>query len=136
MVNVLVVDDDELARERVCLSLRHAQTQFAVTQAEDGREAIKILRGQSLTKHVDLPVLILLDLIMPHIDGFEFLRELRQDPMLRYAPVFVLTSSDEKTDKACAYNHGISGYMVKSEVGPKYQKMTALLEGYASAVSY
>lgn len=136
MVNVLLVDDDDATRELVSRSLKRAETEFSVTCAEDGREALNILRGQVPDKPIQNPALILLDLNMPGMNGLEFLRELRIDAQLKNAPVFVLTSSDAKSDKENAHSHCIAGYMVKSDVGTRYQKMTAMLESYVNAVSY
>jgi PAS domain S-box-containing protein len=82
---VLVVDDDPLARE-VLSQMIAAQGGFAVT-AENGRVALERLA-------TDRPDLILLDLIMPEMDGFEFVEELRKRPEGQVIPVVVVTAKD------------------------------------------
>jgi CheY-like chemotaxis protein len=127
MVNILLVDDDDVTRESVRRGLKRGGADFPMTAAEDGREAIEILRGASPTKHIAAPMVVLLDLNMPRMNGFEFLRELRSDAILKKTVVFVLTSSDADADKDRAYLSQISGFMVKSLVGPQYSKLATLL---------
>jgi PAS domain S-box-containing protein len=82
---ILLVEDDELTRETTRdLVVRHG---FTVVEAANGREALdRLAEG--------LPDLILLDLLMPEMDGFEFLDEVRQRPAWRIVPVIVLTAKD------------------------------------------
>jgi CheY-like chemotaxis protein len=82
---ILLVEDDELTRETTRdLVVRHG---FAVVEAANGREALdRLAQG--------LPDLILLDLLMPEMDGFEFLDEVRRSPAWRTIPVIVLTAKD------------------------------------------
>jgi CheY-like chemotaxis protein len=134
VVNILLVDDDDVTRELVCRGLKRAGADFPITPAEDGREAIEILRGASRTKHIDAPLVVLLDLNMPRMNGFEFLQELRGDMDLRNTPVFILTSSDADTDKERANRGCVAGFMVKSQVGPQYSKLANFLSGYAEAM--
>jgi CheY-like chemotaxis protein len=82
---ILLVEDDEPTRETTRdLVVRHG---FAVVEAANGREALdRLAEG--------LPDLILLDLLMPEMDGFEFLDEVRSRPAWRNVPVIVLTAKD------------------------------------------
>jgi signal transduction histidine kinase/CheY-like chemotaxis protein len=82
---VLVVDDDPAMREMLRRSLEKAG--LAVLEADDGRAALAEIARQR-------PALVLLDLMMPVMDGFEFLRELRATPQGRAIPVVVLTARD------------------------------------------
>lgn len=134
-MNVLLVDDDEITRECICRGFKRAGAEFPIIQAADGREAIEILRGQSPEKRVEQPLIVLLDLNMPRMSGFEFLSELRADLRLRDTAVFVLTTSDDETDKEYAHRLCISGFMVKSQVGPQYSKAAHLLMSYTAAIS-
>ncbi len=135
MVNILLVDDDDVTRECICRGLKRAGAEFPITPAEDGQEAINILRGASLSKRIEAPLVVLLDLNMPRMNGFEFLLELRGDTDLRNTPVFVLTTSDEDADRMRASDCCIAGFMVKSQVGPQYSKLATMLTGYASAMA-
>jgi CheY-like chemotaxis protein len=134
MVNILLVDDDDVTRECINRGLKRAGATFPVTSAEDGQEAIEILRGANPAKHIEAPLVVLLDLNMPRMNGFEFLQELRTDTDLRNTPVFVLTSSEAEGDKERATRCCIAGFMVKSNLGPQYSKLAAMLTGYTGAM--
>lgn len=134
-VTILLVDDDDVAAESVVRSLRKHAMDFPVVLARDGLEALEILRGDHADLTIEKPYLVLLDLNMPRMDGFEFLHEVRNDKKLRDSIIFVLTTSDADTDRARAYHENIAGYMVKSAVGPQFAKLASLLENYRSTVS-
>ncbi len=67
-------------------------------EARDGVEALEILRGENGRTKLCPPYVILLDLNMPRMNGLEFLAEIRRDPALRRAVVFVLSTSDDDED--------------------------------------
>lgn len=134
-INILLVDDDDVAAEAVVRSLRKHAMDFPVTLARDGMEALEILHRTHPDLLIEKPYLILLDLNMPRMNGFEFLQEIRGDKKLHDSIVFVLTTSDADTDKSRAYHENIAGYMVKSAVGPQFSKLAALLDNYRSTVS-
>lgn len=134
-VNILLVDDDDVAAEAVVRSLRKHAMDFPVTLAHDGIEALEILRGTHPDLSIEKPYLILLDLNMPRMNGFEFLQDIRRDKQLHDSIVFVLTTSDFESDKTRAYNEHIAGYMVKSAVGPQFAKLAALLDNYRNTVA-
>jgi len=133
-LSILLVEDDDVAAEAVQRSLRKHDVAFPLTWAEDGEIALRILRGEDPHKRVQRNVIILLDLNMPRMNGFEFLRELRNDPVLRDKVVFVLTTSDSDSDRSRAYHENIAGYMVKSAVGPQFSKVARLLLDYDMTV--
>lgn len=134
-VNILLVDDDDVAAESVVRSLRKHAMDFPVTLARDGIEALEILRGTHPNLSIEKPYLILLDLNMPRMNGFEFLQEIRSDKQLHDSIVFVLTTSDFDSDKSRAYHENVAGYMIKSTVGPQFVKLAALLDNYRSTVA-
>jgi CheY-like chemotaxis protein len=82
--HVLIVDDDALTREAIGLLLRSEG--YAVTEAADGREAIRRLRSDGPHE------VVLLDLMMPHMDGWQFLDARRRDPELSRSPVVLVTA--------------------------------------------
>ncbi|MGH9811156.1 MAG: response regulator [Terriglobia bacterium] len=84
--SILVVEDDEPTRELLCHSLKTMG--YAPSTAVNGRSGLDWLASNPS------PRLILLDLMMPEMDGFEFLRELRKRPMLAEVPVIVVTAKE------------------------------------------
>jgi CheY-like chemotaxis protein len=77
---------------------------------------------------------VLLDLNLPRLGGMDFLREVRADPLLNDSVVFVLTTSADARDCKRAYEEHVAGYMVKSEVGPQFNKMVEMLRPYLAVV--
>ncbi len=134
ILTILLVEDDDVAAESVVRSLNNAGCRCPVVWAEDGGIALDALRGQDLSRPVPRPRIVLLDLNMPRVNGFEFLQQLRADPELREDVVFVLTTSDADTDRVRAYQENIAGYMVKAAVGPQFAKLVQLLASYQSAI--
>ncbi|HEY9070605.1 MAG TPA: response regulator [Candidatus Ozemobacteraceae bacterium] len=83
---------------------------------EDGREALDYLfgtDGQAGAVSADLPMLVMLDLKLPRIDGLEVLRKIRQDMRTHRMPVVILTSSKEEEDVAASYDLGANSYIRK-----------------------
>ncbi|MDH5547839.1 MAG: response regulator [Gammaproteobacteria bacterium] len=132
---VLLVDDDDVACESVTRSFRKHNIPFPIVAAHDGLEALDILRGKHAEKSVTAPLIVLLDLNMPRMNGFEFLQEVRADRNLSSLVIFVLTTSNDDSDRTRAYSENIAGYMVKSMVGPQFSKLASLLMDYRLAVT-
>lgn len=132
--SILLVEDDDVAAESVERNLRKHDVTFPIVWAEDGAVALEILRGKHAQKTIGWPRIILLDLNMPRMNGFEFLEELRGDRALHNSVVFVLTTSDADADRSRAYHQNIAGYMVKAAVGPQFSKLAQLIVGYANSV--
>ena len=100
--------------------------------AGNGMEALDMLRGTGgNTPEVPLERrIILLDLNMPKMNGIEFLRELRADPVLGLIPVIVLTTSDEDRDKVEAFQLNVAGYIVKPVTLAHFIETMATLNKY------
>lgn len=104
---VLVAEDDQFLRRAACATLkRHGYTVFTAT---NGEEALRLAREE-------VPDLILLDLIMPKIQGFEVLRQLRIDPVTRTIPVIVLSNLSQPADVAASLAAGARAYLVKTDL--------------------
>jgi CheY-like chemotaxis protein len=133
-LNLLLVEDDDVAAEAVVRGLHKHAMSCPVISAEDGNVALQILRGNHTARQIAKPYLVLLDLNMPLMNGFEFLGALRADPELRDTVVFVLTTSNAETDRARAYQKNIAGYIVKSAIGPQFSGLARFLTEYRRAV--
>jgi len=82
-LNVLLVEDDDVAAESVMRSMQRAGLPCPVTWVEDGQAALEVLREQDAQRKAPRPRLILLDLNMPRMNGLEFLEAVRADPKPR-----------------------------------------------------
>jgi CheY-like chemotaxis protein len=130
VVNVLLVDDDDIDVQAIKRAFRKAKIANPLTVARDGVEALAMLRGDNGYKPVSKPYIIILDLNMPRMDGLEFLDELRKDKEHHAAVVFVMTTSKDDEDRAASYDKNVAGYIVKSDVGEGFLKVTTLLDTY------
>ncbi len=135
-VHILMVDDDDVDIRAMQRSFRKAGIDHPLAAARDGVEALEVLRGANGKDRLPRPCLILLDLNMPRMSGFEFLRELRRDPALSDSVVFVQTTSDADSDKAGAYRHNVSGYLIKEGSGGGFDRLAALLNQYLDSVEF
>ncbi|WP_019644100.1 response regulator [Novispirillum itersonii] len=133
--SVLLVDDDDVAVEGVLRSFRSHGITCPTVIAVDGMEALEILQHRHPSKDITEPLVVLLDLNMPRMDGFEFLEALRADPVLKRTVVFVLTTSGREADRTRAYNGHIAGYMIKSAVGPQFSLLAEFLQKYTRSVT-
>ena len=113
-VNILLVEDDQVDQLNVKRAFKKNNITNPLFIAENGIEALELLRGEGAgEKIVPVPQIILLDINMPKMDGLEFLKELRKDENLKSISVFILTTSDEDSDKFKAYDLNVAGYIVK-----------------------
>jgi len=106
---ILIVEDDKFLRELITRKL--IQENFEVIEAIDGEEGLEKAKE---TK----PNLILLDLILPGIDGFEVLTKLKEDPALTVIPVIVLSNLGQREDVERGLRLGAVDYLVKAHFTP------------------
>lgn len=132
--HLLMVDDDEVDAIMVKRALRRAGLDASLVTAANGHEAISRLRGQVEREPFDKPFVILLDLNMPRMNGFEFLGELRGDIHLKHHVVFVFTSSEDERDRDRAYRQHVAGFITKSNAGRGFERLADLLRAYWTTV--
>jgi CheY-like chemotaxis protein len=112
---ILLVDDNPNDVELTLEALAEHNLINSVEVARDGEEALEYLyrRGKFASRTEGDPVVILLDLKLPKVDGHEVLRKIRADEKIKLVPVVVLTSSREERDLAQGQKNGANAYVVK-----------------------
>ena len=112
---ILLAEDDPKDVELTLAALEEHNLANEVVVARDGAEALDYLyrRGQFAGRPAGHPVVVLLDLKMPKVDGLEVLRQIKGDPALKTIPIVVLTSSRQDQDIVESYNLGVNAYVVK-----------------------
>lgn len=119
--HVLVIEDDEFLREVMCQKL--AKEGFNVSAAIDAVGALEIIKEKP-------PQLILLDLILPGMDGFDFLGQLKKENTTKNIPVIVLSNLGQKEDIGKAMSSGAVDYLIKANFTPAeiVQKIRNILD--------
>lgn len=112
---ILLVEDSVQDVELTLTALEKHKLTNEVVVARDGEEALDYLyrRGRFKLRSGGTPVVILLDIKLPKVDGLEVLQKIRGDEALRRTPVVMLTSSREEQDIVRSYNLGVNAYVVK-----------------------
>jgi CheY-like chemotaxis protein len=128
LVNILLVEDDEVDIMNVQRAFKKNNIKNPLHIAHDGVEALEMLRGGEIAK----PKIIILDINMPRMNGIEFLKNLRADEALKSISVFVMTTSNEDSDKFEALNLNAAGYILKPLSFDKFLSSVATLNSYWS----
>ena len=102
--NILVVEDDEIVSRTIERSLRG--NEFRITTTNSGVEGLKTARRM-------IPDLVILDVIMPGMDGYTVCREMRADPLLSDVPILFLTAKIKDEDKITGFTAGADDYLSK-----------------------
>jgi CheY-like chemotaxis protein len=112
---VLLVDDNENDVELTVRALSQYKLANEIVTLQDGAEALDFLfrRGDFASRGNGDPIVVLLDIKMPRVDGLEVLRTMKGDPNLQPIPVVMLTSSREGPDVDECYRMGANAYVVK-----------------------
>lgn len=110
---ILLVDDDPNDILIAKRAFAKAQIQNKIYVTRDGEEAIRFLQKKESYKAAPTPSIVLLDLKMPKVDGFEVLETIKSDEQLKSIPIIVLTTSERDQDIERAYNLGCNSFIVK-----------------------
>lgn len=112
---ILFADDSPHDVELTLSALTEHHLANEVVVVSDGAAALDYLycRGAFANRPGGTPVVVLLDLKMPKVDGLEVLRQVKSDPQLKTIPIVMLTSSREEKDLVMSYNLGVNSYVVK-----------------------
>lgn len=104
MAKIMMVDDDKLVTDLLEKLLRSEGYQTATVN--DSSKAVEIAK-------VEMPDLILLDLMMPQPDGFRVCRMLREEPQFKRTPIIIVTALDDSDSRAVAFGAGANDYLTK-----------------------
>ncbi len=112
---ILLAEDNEHDVELTMAALGEYNLANEVVVVRDGAKALDYLhhRGKYAGHANGLPVVVMLDLKMPKVDGLEVLHQMRADPELKHLPVVMITSSREERDLVRSYQLGANAYVVK-----------------------
>ncbi len=104
MARVLIVDDSPT--ETFTLKTMLEAKGFEVLEAENGADGVALAREE-------LPDVVLMDIVMPGLNGFQATRQLTKDEKTAHIPVIIVTTKDQETDKVWGQRQGAKGYLVK-----------------------
>lgn len=113
-MHILLVEDDEVDAEVVARVLRREKIGNPFFLARDGVEALDLLKSDSCPQ---LPCLVLMDINMPRMDGFQLLAEMRKQDDLKENVVYMLTTSGREQDRQKAQSMSAAGYITKENIG-------------------
>lgn len=106
---ILIVEDDKFLRELISQKL--LREGYEISEAVDGEKGLKMAKDEK-------PDLILLDLILPGLDGFEVLSKIKEDPAAAEIPVIILSNLGQKDDIERGLKLGAIDYLIKAHFTP------------------
>jgi len=106
---ILIIEDDKFLRELISRKL--TDDDFDTVGAVDGEDGVKKVKEEK-------PDLVLLDLILPSIDGFEVLSRIKKDPEVASIPVIILSNLGQKEEVEKGLNLGAADYLIKAHFTP------------------
>ena len=129
-LNFLLVEDDDVDVMNVQRAFKKNNIVNPLYVAQNGIDALEMLRGEAGREKIPKPKIILLDINMPKMNGIEFLEVIRADPELKSILVIVLTTSNEERDKVAAYSLNVAGYILKPVKLEDFVQAMATLDMY------
>jgi len=104
MARILIVDDSPTQTPRLAKILKkHGHD---VMTAKDGAEGVEVAKAE-------LPDLVLMDVVMPRVNGFQATRQITKNSSTNHIPVIIVTTKDQETDKIWGERQGAKGYVIK-----------------------
>ncbi len=110
---ILIVEDNDMDLDFCLQAFQEHSVTNPILTCRDGEEAIQFIDAHTSPNDPQLPLLVLLDLRLPKVDGVDVLRHARQHPVWKQVPFIVLTTSHENSDIDTAYQLGANSYIVK-----------------------
>jgi DNA-binding response OmpR family regulator len=110
MKKILIIEDDKFLRELISRKL--VSENYTPVEAKDGEEGLKKIKDEH-------PDLVLLDLILPGIDGFEVLAQAKQNPKVAEIPVIILSNLGQRDDVEKGMTLGAADFLIKAHFTPQ-----------------
>ena len=110
---ILLVEDNPMDLDLTLQALEGNGVANPIVACRDGEEALEYMQKHRSPGDLQVPIVVLLDLRLPKVDGIEVLRQARSDPVWRQVPIVVMTTSRESRDIEAAYGLGVNSYIVK-----------------------
>jgi CheY-like chemotaxis protein len=110
---ILLVEDNPMDLDLTLQALAGNGVANPIVACRDGEEALEYMQKHRSPGDLQVPIVVLLDLRLPKVDGIEVLRQARSDPVWRQVPIVVMTTSRENRDIETAYGLGVNSYIVK-----------------------
>lgn len=110
---ILLVEDNPMDLDLTLQALEGNGVVNPIVTCRDGEEALEYMEKHRSPSDLQVPIVVLLDLRLPKVDGIEVLRQARRDPVWRQVPIVVMTTSRENRDVETAYELGVNSYIVK-----------------------
>ena len=129
--SILLVEDDQMDVMNVQRELRKQNINVPLLQARNGRDALKMLRGEGGEPKIAKPSIVMLDINMPRMNGLELLEVLRSDPEFEGLNVFIMTTSDLESDRLKAQELAVSGYIIKPLSFDKFGEGGTSVDGFS-----
>jgi CheY-like chemotaxis protein len=135
--NILLVEDDPRDVELTLRALEEHHLANKVAVVGDGEKALDYLyrRGEFKTRRACNPIVVLLDLKMPKVNGLEVLKVIKSDEHLKMIPIVMLTSSRETPDLVECYKYGVNAYVVKPVDFAEFMKAVKQLGVFWAAIN-
>jgi CheY-like chemotaxis protein len=131
---IVLVDDDDGDARAVVRAFSKAKIGNQIVRAVDGMEALDMLKGANGKTKPAPPVIMLVDLNMPRMNGIQLVQALRDDERLQRSIVFILTTSKRDEDKTAAYDLHVTGYIAKATAGEDFLNLVTLIDTYGCIV--
>ena len=125
---ILLVEDNPSDLDLTLRAFKRCNLANPVLVARDGQEALNWIPRWEAGE--TLPLVILLDVNLPRVNGLDVLRQLRETPVSKFLPVLMLTSSSEDRDVQMAYEHHANSYIVKPVSFDKLVEVATQIELY------
>ncbi|MBN2377271.1 MAG: response regulator [Sedimentisphaerales bacterium] len=133
-IEILLIEDDGASARLTERAIKHSKAGGRVSVVEDGSSALKYLKRVGRYKGVGRPSLILLDISLGEMTGWEVLSCIKDDPSLKEIPVVVLTASQDEYYVQHCYEMGADGLINKPMSTEKYEEMLETQEDFMLSI--